>query len=72
MANKDDQTCDICRWWSSEVWSNKGTCMRLHCGGGGRDTARIFPNTSGAYLQTPSWFSCCEFEISDAAKARAD
>ena len=56
------KTCDVCRWWKCEQWAQEGTCVRIHAGGGQRDTARIYPVTSGAYLETPSWFGCSEFE----------
>lgn len=54
--------CKDCRWWAgrAEHWTpTTAVCERIHAGAGKRDdTARIFPVTSGAYLETDADFSC--------------
>ncbi len=55
--------CKECRFWSGskDHWlPQTATCSRIHSGGGKRseETARIFPVTSGAYLETDQEFGC--------------
>lgn len=55
-------TCETCRFWTIRPYASPktGVCSMVHCGGGQRkDRARIFPVTSGAYLETEPSFFCC-------------
>lgn len=55
-------SCKDCRWWagSRDDWTpTEAVCERIHAGAGKRDgTARIYPVTSGAFLQTSAEFGC--------------
>lgn len=55
-------SCEDCRWWAgnAEHWQPKtATCERITAAAGKRDnTARIFPVTSGAFLETEPSFGC--------------
>ena len=55
-------TCEDCRWWSGirEHWRpDVGTCERITAAAGKRDNAaRIYPVTSGAYLEVAFDFGC--------------
>lgn len=63
---KISKTCATCRWWAGvEFWDTAkvATCGRITCGAGTRDSgARIYPVTSGAYLETHETFSCGYYE----------
>lgn len=59
-------TCEICRFHAREDdWKDHGTCSMIHSGGGQRPEstlARLFPVTSGAYLETHIDFTCKHWE----------
>ena len=54
--------CGGCRWWAGRLdyWKPATACCeRINAGAGKRDnTARIFPVTVGAYLETEANFGC--------------
>lgn len=67
------ETCETCRWWNKpDSWKENGTCERLHAGGGDRPWPRIFPVTSGAYLETPEDFGCSLHEHTPRGADDAD
>lgn len=67
--------CKDCRYWAgrSEHWTPlRAVCSRVHSGGGQRpEEARLFPVTSGAYLETAAEFGCSMGEPVEAQEGTA-